>query len=124
MIKRVKNKKIYKFSFLWTVFAVVLLSLIPEKKSRYLVPVLFPLAITTGFYIDYLIRKFKHLNSKKEIFTVYFSFGLFGLIAVLFSIVTHLLLKDKLDEFWIQFGFASVVLFIVGLLIFKNLKNN
>ena len=33
-----------KTALLWTVFCVVLLSLVPEKKSRYLLPVLFPLS--------------------------------------------------------------------------------
>ncbi|MCF6279361.1 MAG: glycosyltransferase family 39 protein [Flavobacteriaceae bacterium] len=123
MIKRVTNKKLYKFSFFWTIIAVILLSIIPEKKSRYLVPVLFPLAINTGFYIEYLIRKFEHLKSKKETLPVYFSFGLFGLIGLLFSIIVYVLLKDKLDGLWLNFGIASVVLLIVGLLIFKYLKD-
>lgn len=122
IIKRVANKKLYKFSFLWTILAVILLSIIPEKKSRYLVPVLFPLAINTGFYVDYLIREFKHLKSKKDTFPAYFSFGLFGLIGVLFPIVVYILLKDKLDDLWLNFGIASVGLFAVGLLIFKYLK--
>lgn len=122
MMKRVTNKKLYKFSFLWTILAVVLLSIIPEKKSRYLVPVLFPLAINTGFYIDYLIREFKHLKSKKDTFPVYISFGLFGMIGILFPIIVYVLLKDKLDGLWFNFGIASIVLFIIGLLIFKYLK--
>ncbi|MFA6770527.1 MAG: glycosyltransferase family 39 protein, partial [Bacteroidales bacterium] len=63
---RVVNLKAYKFSLLWTLFAVVLLSLIPEKKSRYLMPVLIPLAINTGFYIEYLFREFKRLHKIKE----------------------------------------------------------
>lgn len=122
MIKRVTNKKLYKFSFLWTIIAVILLSIIPEKKSRYLVPVLFPLAITSGFYIDYLIREFKNLKTKKEIFPVYFNFGLFGLIGVLFPVIVYILLKDNLEGLWLQFGIASTILFIVGLLIFYYLK--
>jgi len=122
MMKRVANKKLYKFSFLWTILAVILLSVIPEKKSRYLVPVLFPLAINTGFYIDYLIRKFKHLKLKKDTFPVYFNFGLFGLIGVLFPAIVYILLKDKSDGLWLNFGLASAALFSIGLLIFKHLK--
>ncbi|HLN73653.1 MAG TPA: glycosyltransferase family 39 protein, partial [Prolixibacteraceae bacterium] len=49
--KRVVNVKVYRFAVLWTVLALVFLSLIPEKKIRYLIPVLIPLALTTGFYI-------------------------------------------------------------------------
>ena len=123
MTKRVTDKKLYKFSFFWTIIAVILLSLIPEKKSRYLVPVLFPMAINTGFYIEYLIREFKQLKSKKEILPVYFSFGLFGLIGVLFPVIVYFLLKDNLDGLWLHFVIASVLLFIIGLLIIKYLKN-
>jgi hypothetical protein len=123
MTKRVTDKKLSKFSFFWTIIAVILLSLIPEKKSRYLVPVLFPMAINTGFYIEYLIREFKQLKSKKEILPVYFSFGLFGLIGVLFPVIAYFLLKDNLDGLWLHFVIASVLLFIIGLLIIKYLKN-
>ena len=67
LINRVKNKKAYKFTFWWTIIAVILLSLIPEKKARYLMPVLIPLALNTGFYIQFLINQFSKLTSKKEI---------------------------------------------------------
>ena len=39
---RVQHLKAYQFSLLWTLLAVLLLSIIPEKKSRYLMPVLIP----------------------------------------------------------------------------------
>lgn len=123
IIKRVSNKKLYKFSFLWTIFAVVLLSLIPEKKSRYLVPVLFPLAINTGFYIEYLIQSFNRTSLKKNTYPVYFNFGLFGLIGLLFPIAVYMLLKEKLDGLWINFSIASIVLFGIGITIFYHLKN-
>ena len=58
LIKRVAYKKAYQFSFWWTIIAVILLSLIPEKKARYLVPALIPLAINSGFYIQYLMADF------------------------------------------------------------------
>ena len=72
--KRVINIKAYQFSLLWTLLAVVLLSLVPEKKSRYLMPVLIPLAINTGFYIEFLFRKFKEMHKKSETVPVFFYF--------------------------------------------------
>ena len=68
MKRRAIHYKAYKFTFLWTVIAVILLSIIPEKKSRYLMPVLIPLALNTGFYIEYLFRRFKGLNIKPSCF--------------------------------------------------------
>jgi len=44
-IKKVSEKTDLAFYFWWTIAVVVLLSIIPEKKSRYLLPVLFPLAM-------------------------------------------------------------------------------
>jgi len=84
---RVSNLMFYRFSFFWTIFAVILLSIIPEKKSRYLMPVLIPLAINIGFYIEYLFRCFKNMNDKRETFPVYFNFGLIAFIGISFPFV-------------------------------------
>ncbi|MFK5981534.1 MAG: glycosyltransferase family 39 protein [Flavobacteriaceae bacterium] len=119
---RVSNKKGYLFTFLWTMASVVLLSLIPEKKSRYLLPVLIPLALNTGFYIDYLIRKFKEINDKRETIPVYFNFGLIAFIGLAFPFGAYVFLKDTLNENWSWFGLLSVSLFSIGFLIIRFLK--
>ena len=124
---RVSHLKAYQFSLLWTIFAVVLLSIIPEKKSRYLMPVLIPLAINIGFYIQYLITHFKELNNKKETVPVYFNFGLIGLIGLAFPILGYILLKGHFHSYWISYLLASLVLFGLGLMIYvflikKNMK--
>jgi 4-amino-4-deoxy-L-arabinose transferase-like glycosyltransferase len=118
---RVSNLKAYKFTLLWTLLAVVLLSIIPEKKSRYLMPVLIPLALNIGFYIEYLIRRFKDLTDKRETIPVYFNFGLISLIGIAFPIVGYLLLKDTMTSGWLQFSIAAIVLFNIGMLIFRTL---
>ena len=87
--KRVKHVKTYQFVFLWTIISVLLLSIIPEKKSRYLMPVLIPLAINIGFYLEYLVREFKLLKDWKQRLPVYVHFGLIvipflGALPVLF----------------------------------------
>jgi len=56
---RIKRFGNYTFLALWVAVAVVLLSLFPEKKERYLLPVLLPLAILTAFYFRYLIHAFQ-----------------------------------------------------------------
>lgn len=85
-------------------------------------PVLIPLAINIGFYIEYLIREFKNLKSKKETFPVYFQFGLVGLIAVLFWATAFLFGPYLTDWLLARFIIASLVLLAVGIIIFKNLK--
>jgi 4-amino-4-deoxy-L-arabinose transferase-like glycosyltransferase len=122
VIKRISNKKLYKFTFLWTIITLVLLSIIPEKKPRYLVPILFPLAINTGLYVNYLIQGFKGFKSKRDSFPAYFNFGLFGLLGFAIPIAGFIILKNKLDGLWIPFGLLSISLLAIGLFIFKNLK--
>ncbi|MEI6138662.1 MAG: phospholipid carrier-dependent glycosyltransferase [Mariniphaga sp.] len=49
----------YNFLLIWILSSLILLSLFPEKKERYLLPVLLPLAMLTAFYMRYLISAFK-----------------------------------------------------------------
>lgn len=120
--KRVANKKAYQFSLLWTLLAVVLLSLVPEKKSRYLMPVLIPLAINTGFYIEYLFRKFKGMHKKSEAIPVFFNFGFIALVGMLFPLVGYFLLKNYLSGSWGYYLAASVVLPLTGISLVLQLK--
>ncbi|MCF6181969.1 phospholipid carrier-dependent glycosyltransferase [Lutibacter sp.] len=121
LIKRVQNKKIYKFTFWWTIIAVILLSLIPEKKPRYLMPVLIPLALNTGFYIQYLIRSFAKLKNKKETIPVYFNFGLIAFIGLVFPFIIYFLLKNEIQNFLISYILTSLSLVLIGIYIIKNL---
>ncbi len=119
---RASHNKEYLFSFLWTIFSVILLSIIPEKKSRYLVPVLIPLAINTGFYMEYVIREFKNTMTPKEKTPVYFHFGLLGLIGISFPVVAYFILKDGIEPFWGYYITSSLALTIIGTLLFLQLK--
>ena len=124
---KVSDKKGYTFALAWTLASVVLLSIIPEKKSRYLLPVLIPMALNTSFYMEYLILHFKELKRGEKI-PVYFNFILIGLIGVAFPIGGFIFLKDKLDGFYISFILTSVFLFTIGVCIFyflrkKNIEN-
>lgn len=119
---KVSNKKGYTFTILWTLIAVILLSIIPEKKSRYLLPTLIPLALNTGFYIEYLFLKFSQIKNKKETIPVYFNFGLIAAIGLVFPIGAYFILKDSLTENWIWYGLLSISLFSIGFLIIRFLK--
>ncbi|WP_313581936.1 glycosyltransferase family 39 protein [Chishuiella sp.] len=119
---KVSNKKAYKFVWLWTIFSVVLLSLIPEKKSRYLLPVLIPLALNTSFYIEYLRLEFKNLNSKTEKSITNIIFGLYGIIAFAISIGVFIYTKNEFANYAILTIPFSIITFFLGLLIIKGLK--
>lgn len=120
---RVEYKQVYKLTFLWTIFSVILLSIIPEKKSRYLVPVLIPLAINTGIYLSYLFKNFNVKLSTTEKLPVYLHFGIVGLIGIAFPIIAYLVIGDNLSGLWGYYIASSLILVLVGALVFKNLKN-
>ena len=121
MKSRVSNIKTYRFSFFWTLIAVVLLSIIPEKKSRYLMPVLIPLALNIGYYINYLILEFRSIKNRKQTIPVYFNFGLIGLIALV-TCFGGFFIADYFEELPI---FRLIILcalsLTISILIFKSL---
>lgn len=119
---RVSNLKAYQFSLLWTIIAVILLSIVPEKKARYLMPVLIPLAINTGFYIEYLIRSFKSLKDKREMFPVYFNFGLIASIGILFPLIGFSIGPFLTGQFLFWFILACIVLVTIGTLMLIHLR--
>lgn len=119
---RVENLKVYQFTLIWTLVGVLLLSVVPEKKERYLVPVLIPIAINIGFYIRYLILKGKDLTDKKDLNIAYFGFGIIGFIGLIFPFVGYIFLKDNLTGYWSWFMITSLMLFICGIFIFFHLN--
>jgi len=121
---RVSNLKAYRFALLWTLSALILLSAIPEKKVRYLVPVLIPLALTTGFYVEYLIRSFNDGMDKREKKVVYFSFGLIAIIGFAFPGVLIFLLKDGIREYLALSVISSCLMYISVYFIIKGLYCN
>ncbi len=120
---RVSNLKAYRFVVLWTVFAVLLLSFIPTKKSRYLLPVLIPLALTTSFYITYLYNNFKTLSNRWELWPVYFNYGLIACIGIIFPIGGYLFFGQQLEGLWTSFISTSIALCAAGLGIIMALRN-
>lgn len=118
---RVSNLKAYRFAILWTLISVVLLSVIPEKKVRYLVPVLIPLALTTGFYIEYLIKNFNGSMPKGERIWVVISFGIIAFIGFAYPFVLMFLLKDDIKAYSLLFISSSILMYICAFLIVKGL---
>ncbi|WP_264565204.1 ArnT family glycosyltransferase [Flavobacterium sp. N3904] len=120
---KVSNLKAYQFTLIWTLASVILLSIVPEKKSRYLLPVLIPMALNTGFYIEYLINNFKNINLKKEKGIVYFAFGLIGIICIAIPVGIFIKVKNDLEGFEIWLIGLTLSLLSIGYVIFTNLRN-
>ena len=53
--KRIKDKRSYLFSVIWILSFLFFLSLVPEKKSRYLLPILIPCALAGAHVFYYWI---------------------------------------------------------------------
>ena len=103
---KVENNKLYLFSIIWTLAAVVLLSIIPEKKSRYLMPVLIPLALNTVQIIFYFIKE-KNLKFNKTLATIL-------LIVCLAIIVAPPFVINHSFQFWLWYTSMASFALIIG----------
>lgn len=116
--KRVKFKKAYTFSWLWTVGAVVLLSAIPEKKSRYLVPVLIPLAINTAHVLLYIIN-----TPKPTLFDKIFvnTHRVIVLLICVGSPAVYFFVDRSLDGVWLWYSTLVLAMYLIAAFIATNL---
>ncbi|MGQ7946770.1 ArnT family glycosyltransferase [Flavobacterium sp. WC2509] len=120
---RVSNLKAYQFTLIWTLASVVLLSIVPEKKSRYLLPVLIPMALNTGFHIEYLINNFKNITLKKEKGIIYFAFGLIGIICIAIPVGIFIKVKNDIAGFEFCLIALTLSLLAIGYVLITNLRN-
>ncbi len=114
--KRISDKKAYKFTILWTAFSVVLLSVVPEKKARYVVPALIPLALNAGFYIKYLVDSYSALKFRWEKIPVWFHFGFVAVLSVLapFAIVIYFWRDNDINVVSLSFLFWAILSVVAG----------
>lgn len=122
---KVSNPKTYRFTFLWTIFAVLLLSLIPEKKARYLLPVLIPLALNLSFYIEYLFKEFKNLKRIEKL-PIYLHFSILIVVGLVFPFAVFKLFGRSLVllKYWYfgtSFLMVSLAVWMLILLIKSRL---
>ncbi len=119
---KVHHKKVYLFSWLWTILALVLLSLVPEKKSRYLLPVLFPLALTTAQFLHYQWGQLK--NDKLSKIGILIHYSLLSLVCFA-TLLAPLVIQEKSNVFWAWYvllasGGIGVGAYMIRHLLTKN----
>lgn len=109
--KKTKHPKSYAFFFWWTILCLILLSLVPSKKERYLFPMMIPLAATTGIYLYTLIQSKD--RKQWEIIVSKISFGLISLVGLSVPVLLFVFFK-------VNFGFYSFALslFSVAIAVF------
>ncbi|WP_347156664.1 ArnT family glycosyltransferase [Pontibacter chitinilyticus] len=88
--KRIQPYGKYKFLLLWVVLTIVLLSLTPEKKERYLLPAMVPMALLAAHYVRYLIGHLSPIRYTKADFRfVLVNAALFALAAFAFPVAFY-----------------------------------
>lgn len=120
--RKTEHEKIYKLSLLWVILSLVLLSVIPEKKSRYVVPVLIPLAITTAVYIKYIVENFQDFKTFKTKLVPYAGFILPGIAALLFPLVIIVIDIDIKGSLVWYFIAAPLFIATGGFIIWNTLR--
>ena len=87
----IRNRKEYRLIFWWTLAVVFFLSLVPEKKERYLLPVLIPGAMLIGFYFQVLYRYFhKNVSAAKKIaIPAFIHFGILAILSLAIPILFY-----------------------------------
>jgi len=114
--KRINNVN-YKLFFIWTITSVLLLSVIPEKKPRYLMPVLIPLSFIISFVIDYCFINFHKVKYK---FLLKLHSFLIMIIGVSYLIIKHIIMQKDVNTIDIII-FLSIIIQLVNL--FKKYEN-
>ena len=94
--KKIEKSHVYIFSIVWTFAALVLLSVIPEKKTRYLLPLLIPGAINIGFYIYHCANSIMNLK-EKNIFRFNVSIIVLILIALPIALYLHFFKNEMIS---------------------------
>ncbi|MCW3786570.1 ArnT family glycosyltransferase [Plebeiibacterium sediminum] len=122
--KRFKENKEYKLAFFWTILSVILLSIIPEKKTRYVVPALIPLAFTIGFYLNYLAENFTQLKQKWERLPINIHFILISVISIVAPVLAEIyFIKEfNLPLYNISFIILLCLLMAIGIYTLINLR--
>lgn len=116
--KRIRQFGNYSFLALWVATAVILLSLFPEKKERYLLPVLLPMAILTAFYFRYLMNAMKEsIPNRVDAVIVKGNALLMALISFVIPVGLVFLLKEKVNSNFIYIILSFIAFWGTGIML-------
>lgn len=113
--KRIAAFADYRLLAGWVFAGVILLSLFPEKKERYLLPVLLPLALLTACYVRSLMQAFRDASATRaDTILLRLNGGLMALVSAALPVVVWAVVRRN--------GFApDLLLTIAGLAVFWSL---
>lgn len=109
----------YAMPVLWLVASLVLLSLLPEKKTRYLLPIL----ISASYLIGGLIEKWKfrmHYGKalRSDVLLYRINTFLIGIVLLLLPVAAHIFLYSKQYISTGMFVFISAISVVFAILMF------
>jgi len=81
------------------------------------------MAINTGFYIDYLFRRFSKGLPRAEKLWVYFSFGLLGFIALAYPFALTFILKTDILNYLPIAIISSILMLTCAFFILRGMKS-
>jgi 4-amino-4-deoxy-L-arabinose transferase-like glycosyltransferase len=125
--KRVRSVQNYRFLLLWLVLAILLLSLIPEKKYRYLLPAMIPLALLSAVLLRGIMDRFRQgKQAKGDLRVIALHAFLISIVGVIYACVLFYQLSEINGA---AAPFFTILVFSVFLIIvvsswhfFKNKK--
>ncbi|WP_164885387.1 ArnT family glycosyltransferase [Geovibrio thiophilus] len=92
------------FYLIWLVVSLILLSVIPEKKDRYLLPVIIPAALMIGEYMSLLTGKLKKTAADSIVLGIW--------SGISFSLAVFVFISAAAAQLW--FGLYNSMFFIIG----------
>jgi 4-amino-4-deoxy-L-arabinose transferase-like glycosyltransferase len=124
--ERVRQVGNYRFIILWGAISLFLLTIVPEKKERYLLPTMIPTAILAGHlvYAQMMIASIRKLNNS-DLILVYLQAGLTALAALAAPVILFLFgVKNNLLSTDWAILWSGLFLFLGGLSVYTAFKKS
>jgi 4-amino-4-deoxy-L-arabinose transferase-like glycosyltransferase len=119
--KRLNKILNYKLIATWVWFSVLLLSLFPEKKERYLFPVMIPLAILTAAWFRYIIKALDQKTAtRSDLFLLRLNSIVLSLICVIIPNGIFLISKGKQEPGKVMLFFITILLLFFAFLFIRT----
>ncbi len=113
--RKVMASGYFGFTLIWLLSGLILLSVIPEKKERYMLPLEVPMCLMVAFLIHAIYLEFVHgTETIKEIVLTRLQGILVGLLFMALPVISFMVLKsDILSVFYLVPSAACAVLAVV-----------
>lgn len=93
----IEEKKNYKFLVSWILLTVILLTLVPKKSTHYLLPVVIPMSLVIGQFMQHLLTVY---NERKQTSSERIIISIQGTIVILLALLS--LVACLYFDFWVH----------------------